>query len=220
MPVELCDCGFEIPYRASFCPGCGKPLTLEARERERIANAFQRPEEQEETEPVSSEITFGTPGVLRACYWSAALGAILISLPSAILLCFLIYPATGFYSVHSYRRQTKKKVSLRGGAKLGFLTGTITFALLLILMAIVSIVPGPEPTTESASSGMSATFDQLEKMFQEEGRQDLVTQLREVRRNPTALALMVVMSLMFLFGLTTAFTTVGGALGAKVLEKD
>ena len=131
MNEENCDCGWRaIPEGASFCPGCGKPLTADARETERQANAFPRPRAEEEQAGPVDRVTFGTPGALRSCYWSAAFAAIIMSLPYASLLCFIVYPAAGFYSVHSFRRQTRKGVTLKAGAKLGFLTGVITFALL------------------------------------------------------------------------------------------
>lgn len=211
MTEENCDCGWSgIPQGASFCPGCGKPLTADARESERQANAFQRPQaEEEESGPVDG-VTFGTPGALRSCYWSAAFAAIILSLPYASLLCFIVYPAAGFYSVHSFRRQTGKHVTLRAGAKLGFLTGVITFALLLILLTIASSMPG--------SPGMSATLDELESSFAQQGETELVERVKTLRADPTALGLLALISLSIGFAVTTGFATAGGALGAKVLE--
>jgi hypothetical protein len=211
MTEENCDCGWRaIPEGASFCPGCGKPLTADARETERQANAFPRPRaEQEEAGPVD-RVTFGTPGALRSCYWSAAFAAIIMSLPYASLLCFIVYPAAGFYSVHSFRRQARKRVTLRAGAKLGFLTGVITFALLLILLTIASTMPG--------SPGISATLDELESSFEQQGEAELAARVQGLRGDPTALALLALISLSVGFGVTTGFAAAGGALGAKVLE--
>ncbi len=211
MTEENCDCGWEgIPQGASFCPGCGKPLTADARESERQANAFQRPQAAEEESGPLESVTFGTPGALRSCYWSAAFAAIIMSLPYASLLCFIVYPAAGFYSVHSFRRQTRKRVTLRAGAKLGFLTGVITFALLLILLTIASTMPG--------SQGMSATLDELEASFKQQGETELVEQVQTLRANPASLGLLAFVGLSVLFGVTTGFAAAGGALGAKVLE--
>jgi hypothetical protein len=199
-----------IPQGASFCPGCGKPLTADARETERQANAFQRPRAEEEEAGPVDQVTFGTPGALRSCYWSAAFAAIIMSLPYASLLCFIVYPAAGFYSVHTFRRQTRKPVTLRAGAKLGFLTGVITFALLLILLTIASTMPG--------SPGISATLDELEKSFEQQGDAELVAWVQDLRTDPTALGFLALISLSVGFGVTTGFATAGGALGAKVLE--
>lgn len=211
MIKDICDCGWSpIPHGASFCPGCGKPLTDVARESERQANSFQRPREEEEDSGLVDRVTFGTPGALRSCYWSAAFAAIIMSLPYASLLCFIVYPGAGFYSVHSFRRQTGKRVTLRAGAKLGFLTGVITFALLLILLTIASSMPG--------SPGMSDTLDELEAAFEQQNEHDLVAQVQKLREEPTALALVALIGLSVVFCVTTAFATAGGALGAKVLE--
>jgi hypothetical protein len=185
-------------------------LTAEARETERQANAFQRPRDEEEEAGPVDQVTFGTPGALRSCYWSAAFAAIIMSLPYASLLCFIVYPAAGLYSVHSFRRQTRKPVTLRAGAKLGFLTGVITFALLLILLTIASTMPG--------SPGISATLDELEKSFEQQGDAELVAWVQDLRTDPTALGLLALISLSVGFGVTTGFATAGGALGAKVLE--
>jgi hypothetical protein len=211
MTDENCDCGWAgIPQGASFCPGCGRPLTANARESERQANAFQRPRAEEEESGPLDRVTFGTPGALRSCYWSAAFAAIIMSLPYATLLCFIVYPGAGFYSVHSFRRQTRRRVTLRAGAKLGFLTGVITFALLLILMTIASTMPG--------TPGFSATLDELETTFQQQGDAEIAARIQKLRAEPTQLALMALIGLSIGFCVTTGFATAGGALGAKVLE--
>lgn len=211
MTEDTCDCGWSpVPQGASFCPGCGKPLTDLARESERQANSFQRPPEEEEAAGPVDRVTFGTPGALRSCYWSAAFAAIIMSLPYASLLCFIVYPGAGFYSVHSFRRQTNKRVTLRAGAKLGFLTGVITFALLLILLTIANSMPG--------SPGLSGSLDELEASFEQQGESELVDQVRTLRGDPTALAFIALIGLSVVFGVTTGFATAGGALGAKVLE--
>ena len=211
MTKDICDCGWSpIPHGASFCPGCGKPLTEVARESERQANSFQRPREAEEDSGLVDRVTFGTPGALRSCYWSAAFAAIIMSLPYASLLCFIVYPGAGFYSVHSFRRQTGRRVTLRAGAKLGFLTGVITFALLLILMTIASSMPG--------SPGLSGTLDELEAAFEQQNEPQLVDQVQALRGDPTALAFVALIGLSVVFCLTTTFSTAGGALGAKVLD--
>jgi hypothetical protein len=199
-----------IPQGASFCPGCGKPLTADALETERQANAFQRPREEEEESGPADQVTFGTPGVLRSCYWSAAFAAIFMSLPYGLLFFFIVFPGAGFYTVHSFRRQTRRKVTLRSGLKLGFLTGVITFALLLILLTIATAMPG--------APGLDAQFDELEKVYQQQGNAEVVANLRQLRRDPAALAIVALISLSIGFCLTAGFSAVGGALGAKVLE--
>ena len=211
MTEEFCDCGSAIPENASYCPGCGKPLTVEARETERQANAFPRPREGEQQTGLLEDVDFGTPGALRSCYWSAAFAAILVNLPAMSLLCFIIYPAAGFYTVHSFRRRSQREVSLRAGAKLGFLTGVIAFALLLILMALASVASNP--------TGPGGALDQYAETLEADGQAEIAAQIRELGESRGALAFMVLASLIFGFAVTTAFTTAGGALGAKVLAK-
>lgn len=210
MTEENCDCGWRaIPEGASFCPGCGKPLTAAALEIERQANAFQLPRAEEEESGPVDRVTFGTPGALRSCYWSAAFAAIVMSLPYGLLFFFVVFPGAGFYSVHSFRRQTQRKVTLRSGAKLGFLTGVMTFALLLILLTIATSMPG--------APGLDAQFDELEAVYKRQGNEEVVASLQQLRQDRGALILAALMSLSVGFCLTAGFAAAGGALGAKVL---
>ncbi len=209
MGEQNCDCGFAIPDRAQFCPGCGKPLTSDARERERIANAFPlRPEESAEG---GDEISFSTPAALRSCYWSAAVAVILCSLPLISALFFIIFPAAGFASVASFRRKTGKLPDLRGGVKLGLMTGVLAFMLLLLLITFAVLLPG--------SAGYAEIFtgvaDELERM----GNTEAAGQLRELIEEPDRVATLMLTVLAMFSVMLIGLATAGGALGAKVLGR-
>ncbi len=210
MEERKCDCGFAIPEGAQFCPGCGKPLTRDARERERAANAFPVPREDEST--TIDNVTFGTPEALRSCYWSAAIAAILCSLPLVSLLFFVIYPAAGFVSVASFRRKTGKDPTLRAGAKLGFMTGVLAFMLMLLLITFASVLPG--------SPGYHKAVSDLAQQLDDAGETDAATQLRELLERPGALAALMITMLAVFSILLIVLSTAGGLLGAKLLQTD
>jgi phosphatidylglycerophosphate synthase len=212
MPEEFCDCGSAIPENASFCPGCGKPLTVEAREADRQANAFPRPREGEEPTGPIVDVDFGTPGALRSCYWSAAFAAIFMNLPPLTLLFFIIYPAAGFHAVYSFRRRSQREVKVRAGAKLGFMTGVIAFALMLVLVAMA--------TLSLDSDGLKLAFEESAVTLEADGQPEIAADIRELGENRSALAVIILFGLIIFFAISTGFTTVGGALGAKVLERD
>lgn len=212
MPENYCDCGSAIPEKASFCPGCGKPLTAETREAERVANQLPTSREGEEPKGPLQDVDFGTPGALRACYWSAAFAAFFLSYPPLLMLCFAIYPAAGFYTVFSFKRRSHREISVRAGAKLGFMTGVIAFALGLVLLALLTVMPGSPEIGEG--------LNQYADILDDEGQPQAAAQVRELRDDRGMLAIMVLMFLGIGFAAATVFTTAGGALGAKVFERE
>ena len=212
MSENLCDCGSAIPENASFCPGCGKPLTVEAREAERVANQLPTPREGEEPKGPLQDVDFGTPGALRACYWSAAFAAFFLSYPPLLMLCFAIYPAAGFYTVFSFKRRSGREIGVKAGAKLGFMTGVIAFALGLVLLALLTAMPGSPEIGEG--------IEQYAEFLETDGQAEAAAQVRLLQDDRGMLAMVLLIFLVTGFAASTVFTTAGGALGAKILERD
>ena len=205
MADDRCSCGFALPEGAQYCPGCGRPLTLEAREHERTLNAL--PQREDEASPVP--IGFSDVNALRACYWPAVIAALLANLPGLNLLCFVWHPGAGFLAVHSYRRRTAREPAPREGAKLGFMTGVVSFTLSLILLAASSLLPG--------SGGMTGGFRRMQAEFEKSGQAEFAAQLGKLIDDPAMLAIVLVFALVVSFAFTAGFATLGGALGARVL---
>ena len=189
-----------------FCPGCGRPLTDEAREHERTLNALPQPEEQQKLPPVG----FSDVNALRACYWPAVMAALLANVPPLNLLCFLWHPGAGFLAVNSYRRRTARELTPQEGARLGFMTGVVTFTLSLILLAVGSLLPG--------SGGMMGGFQRMQEEFEKDGQTAVAQQLGKLMDEPTALAVVLLFGLAVSFAFTAGFATLGGTLGARILS--
>jgi hypothetical protein len=83
---------------------------------------------------------------------------------------------------------------------------------MLVLMTIVAVMPG--------APGIQGMLDEVEQGFIEQSQPELAEQMREMRESPAAMGLFTLFVLGFSFCLTTSFTTAGGALGAKILEKE
>ena len=211
MPERFCTCGFCLPTTAEFCPKCGRPLTEEALTRERAANgAVVR---NEPTEPGADlPPSFGNPHALRAAYWSAAVAAIVCSLPFMLLLGFMIYPGAGFYSVRSFRRRSNAGPDEAGGATLGFMTGVISFALLMVLLAANTLMLG--------ANGLASAAEEFAEQFRRSGQAEFAETVSELLASPKVLAGYLLSMLLFFFLLVTGFASLGGVLGAKVLEDD
>ena len=205
MAEEQCSCGFEIPEGAQFCPGCGRPLTPAAREHERTLNALP-PREDEKP----SGVGFSDVHSIRSCYWPAVAAALLANLPGLNLLCFVWHPGAGFFAVHSYRRRTGRELEPREGAKLGFMTGVVSFTLSMILLAVASLLPG--------SGGMMGGFERMREEFEKGGQAEVAEQLGTLMAEPGALAIVLVFALAFSFLFTAGLATLGGAMGARVLN--
>ena len=222
--MDRCSCGSYIPPEAQFCPGCGRPLTAEAREAEsRIQAPLQSPPAriEEEAEELASApprvekplpITFGNPHALKAAYWAGAFAALISSLPILNLLFFVWFPAAGFFAVASYRRRSGQTPDVRGGAKLGWLTAITSFALTLFLLAVQSLIGGAQ--------SFSAGLEEMQKQFEANNQPDVAQQIGTLLQDPTAMAAVFLFMLLFTFSLVSICTVAGGAIGARVLRKD
>ena len=91
----------------------------------------------EETIP-ELQIILSNPTVLKSCYIGAILAALLGNF--IYYLFFLWYPAAGFLSVHTYRNQAGLLPDVRGCARLGLITGAMSFLISLILFSLALLL--------------------------------------------------------------------------------
>lgn len=155
-------------------------------------------------------ISFGNPDVLRAAYPVAVMAALLGSVPALSLFCFLWYPAAGFTSVYLYRRRTGIFLTPREGAKLGGIAGLLVFVISLLVLTVGFLFGGSADFTAGLREAVaqSGQPEELQRSF------------LLMIENPATLALILMIGLFFRLIATAGFTILGGALGAKVLEKE
>jgi hypothetical protein len=209
-PEQICTCGAAAPPNARFCPMCARPFN----EPPPAAVDEESPDVREVLPSATlaiSPISFGNPDALRSGYLAALFAALLMQIPIVNLLCFVWYPAAGFFSVYSFRKRTAQKPNIRGGARLGWITGVLTFTISLLLSAIGSLLP-----REDGGIG-EAMRRQVEQMPDQDGVRQ---QLLELLQNPAAIAFFVLLVVIVTFVATLGLTVAGGALGAKVLDED
>ena len=200
---EYCTCGAQLPPDARFCHKCGKPQF-----------DYPEPEPEPALEPVAAvivkrrddtEISFHNRTAVRVSFL-AALVAFLVTafpLPPAItvirlLVCFV---AAGFLAVYVYKRRTGQAVTVRAGARLGWMTGIFSFAIATVLVAGTMLSLS---TFRQQLMGKDPNVDQVIRMMDDRG----------------AMVGMLLFVLLILFVLYTLLPMLGGALCAKVLEKD
>lgn len=213
---EYCTCGAKLPPDARFCHKCGKPQYDEP--------LFQTaPEEvQPETaslDPVAAAatkgaISFHNSVAVRVGFMAAGIMTLLLAFPipsflAAIWQLFLL-PAGGFLSVYLYARRTGEAVSVRAGARMGWITGVFCFAIMTVFFTVTVI-------QIATSDGLPAFF---REMVNQRGTPDLMNQFNEILSSPGGVATLLFGMLLVFFVMLTVLPVVGGALGAKVLEKE
>lgn len=210
---EFCTCGAQLPPDARFCHKCGKPQYD-------YMPAVEEPEPEPELQaPVIlqpppahllPDIGFHNGLAVRIGF-IAAVGAVMISLfplPLLLVRLPLAFLAAGFLAVYLYSRRTGQTLSIRSGARMGWITGIFSFLLVSVLFTITMV----------AVSRQGDFMDQLRAQLPpNDARLDMIQQ---VLNNPTMIAIGVIIYLMLFFVIFTALPIIGGALGAKVLAKE
>ena len=98
-------------------------------------------------------------------------------------------------------------LSIRSGARMGWITGIFSFTLVTILTSAVIAVSSQGDLIKQLRSQLPANDARAEM-------------IQQVFSNPALIAALVVLYLMLFFIFFTALPIIGGALGAKVLEKE
>jgi hypothetical protein len=215
-----CTCGAILPPDARFCHKCGKPQFEEPNLEEAVQDApapVVVPAAATQTGP--ADINFRNSVAVRACLMAAALVCLLISIPIPpplnIIWQLVLALAGGFFSVFLYMRRTGEQLSVRRGAQLGWITGVFCFVfmILLITFALIAITSSPE-----VADAFRKSVGETGAMFG--SSDDAVRQIDSLLSSRSRLAGLVFFTLLFAFCVMTLVPAIGGALGAKVLEKE
>jgi hypothetical protein len=212
---EFCTCGAQLPPDARFCHKCGKPqydypgLEMETAEiAPPLVQATILPPVPLAQLPV--EIGFHNRLAVRVGF-IAALAAVflfMVPVPFPVLHFLIPFVAGGFFAVFLYSRRTGQMLSIRSGARMGWITGVFSFTMVSVVFAFAMV--------EVSKQGGLAKFIQSQ-MPANDARTEPITQ---ALNDPAMLAVLVLISLAMLFIVLTALPIIGGALGAKVLEKE
>jgi len=210
---EFCTCGAQLPPDARFCHKCGKPQYdyPGIEEPEPVAPPAEPPSLPPGTYvQLSGEIGFHNRLAVRIGF-IAAMGAVMISvfpIPFPFVRLPIAFLGAGFLAVFLYNRRTGQILSIRSGARMGWITGIFSFTLVSILFAAIML----------AISSQGGLVKQLRSQFPaNDARADMIEQAFS---NPAMIVVAVLLYLMLFFVIFTALPIIGGALGAKVLEKE
>lgn len=201
---EICTCGAQLPPDARFCHKCGKPQREEIVVEPVEAFAPQQPPLVEAV-PLQA-LSFRNPIALRVGLLAAGLLCLLMMIPGVNYAAVVWWLGAGYFSVWIYKRRTGQRLNVRGGARMGWITGVISCALLTLLFAFFMLAI-------RQMGGLDAIKDGLKDFaFQ----QSSVDEALKILQDPSRM----LRSLIATFIMLTLTCTAGGALGAKILSKD
>jgi hypothetical protein len=205
---DFCTCGAQLPVDARFCHKCGKPQ----------GDLFP-PDPEAPPEPIPvvvtappppAEIGFSNGTAVRVGFFAALIAVLLgiIPLPFPVLRLMIVFLAAGFLAVFLYVRRTGQPITLRGGARIGWITGIFSFTIFTVQLTATVLA-------SSSEGGFATALKQA--LPPNDAR---TSQALQLIQEPGALALLMVMVLIFLFVFLTVLPTLGGLLGAKVLARE
>ncbi|MFN7936863.1 MAG: zinc ribbon domain-containing protein [Bryobacteraceae bacterium] len=207
-----CSCGAELPPDARFCHKCGKPL-FEPLVEEQVPNAEEIVAAVVAEPALPLEINFHNPVAVRTALITAMVGSVLSSLPipppGLWLLVSLIL--AGFLAVFLYSRRTGQSLTMVAGARMGWITGLFSFVISTVLFTFSVIL--------ISNKGGFEAFYKEQMQAHMSGQADM-EQFLQLLQTPAGLGVVLFLTLGMLFILFTVFPTLGGVLGAKVLERD
>jgi hypothetical protein len=151
---------------------------------------------------------------VRVASLAGVLASVLLLFPLPpvinVVWMFVVLVGGGFWAVHLFRKRTGTDVTVRGGAKLGWMTGVFSFLVLLVVFTLnVILITTVGELRESFDSALRAS-----------GSAEVAEQYEALLSSPGGLGALIFAVLLTSFILLPLFSTIGGALGAKVLERE
>ncbi len=203
---EFCTCGAQLPPDARFCHKCGKPLFEEP-----PVVPDLRPPDVVAKPPAPVPLNFHNPVAVRVGFTVASLAALLSWLPLVSLGFVVWWTGAGFAAVYLYRRRTGQMLTVGGGLRIGWMTGILTFVILVVLLT-VTLLP------MALNGTLAAAFEQQLRSMP--SQDPSVQEAMRVFQSRAGAGVIVVFVLGLIFAFVTFFASAGGALGAKITGRE
>lgn len=151
-------------------------------------------------------LNFRNPIALRVGLLAAGLLCVMMMIPGINYAAVIWWLGAGYFSVWIYKRRTGQRLNVRGGARMGWITGVLSCVLLTLLFTFFMLAI-------REMGGLAALKDSLKDFAVQQASVDEVLKMLQ---DPSKM----LRSLIATFIMLTLTCTAGGALGAKILGKD
>lgn len=207
---ERCTCGAELPTDALFCHKCGKPQRELLEEQPAVEAELVIVPPPIPAPAAPPPIGFHNGPAVRIGLLVAVMSILVSAVTGRMAVLQALAPlwliAGGFLTVYLYRRRTGQRLSTLSGAHLGWICGIFEFVIATLMLTLIAYALS-DPNVVSA----------MRDQWKEYGNSDAnLNQIIEAVKNPAKIAWLL-LSTFLLFTVLTAF---GGALGAKLLDRD
>lgn len=154
-------------------------------------------------------VNFRNTAAVRIGFLVASIASMLDALPYASVLFIVWSACAGFIAVRLYRRSTGQELSVRSGAKMGWITGVLNSVIVIVLFTI-----------SFAASVSEFSADYHQRVTALAAKDANYAKMLPLLESPYAIATGVILLLVAIFVLYTASCVAGGALGARVTRKN
>lgn len=148
--------------------------------------------------PAPLPVGFGNPIALRVAFVMSLAIVVIQLIPGLNLLFVVWWLAAGWGGVLLYRRMTGLALSVKAGARLGSLTGILTFVSMAVVFSFTLLFTGKEV---------------FEQMIKQDPR------MSQIVNDPASLIALLLMVLVLIFAIVVGTCAAGGALGAKFASR-
>lgn len=206
-----------MPEGAPFCPSCGAPQIRVVTPQATEPPPLPPPDDVLPPLPTSYAPAVAAPRVqwsaaVRSCLIAAAVLTFfntVIGIPLAVLI---IIPAGGWLAVLLYSRgQGGQPVNAGIGARIGAVTGLFSYALYMLIMAVVMVFQRGRLLEEVRKAMRQAAAQNPNPQAQ---------QIVEKMMSPEGIAIMVTISAILLFFIFLVLCSIGGAIGGSLAKKN
>ncbi len=160
--------------------------------------------------PRIAPVGFGNSVAVRVGFLAASVASMLDALPWVDMLFVVWSAAAGYVSVVLYRKRTGQALSVRGGAKMGWITGVLNAVIVIVFFTLTFV---------ASVSDFTATYRQQLGALQARDPASYA-KASGFLESPYALATGVIVLLFAMFVVFTTAGIAGGALSAKIGKKD
>lgn len=190
---EHCTCGTRLVENARFCHACGRP-TREIDLVDETPPAVVEAPPPAQTKIAPPAVGFGNPIALRVAFLMS-LGIMMMQVVPVLNRLFIVWwLGAGWCAVLLYRRLTGLSLSVPAGARLGSITGVLTFVSNAIVLSLTMFFTGRQ---------------MLNQLIQQDAR------MAEIVNDPPLLAVFFLLVIAVIFTVVVGVCAAGGALGAR-----